>query len=145
ESLLFSVSPFVDFFAFVLIVSPCPSFRCQLFWSPCWTILAPLWVLGFAAPPKAETLLTPFPYIFPRKPVSYSPILFVHILGGSLGLLSGTAAILFRKGSPRHILAGRIFVASMLTMGAAATYLGIVRNQPSNVGGGIMTFYLVTT
>jgi hypothetical protein len=77
--------------------------------------------------------------------VSYSPILIVHICAGSLGLVSGTAAILFRKGSPRHILAGRIFVVSMLTMGAAAAYLAFVKNDPSNLGGGILTFYLVGT
>jgi len=77
--------------------------------------------------------------------VPYSPILLVHICAGSLGLLSGTAAILFRKGSPRHILAGRIFVVSMLTMGAAAAYLAVIRNDPSNLGGGIVTFYLVGT
>ena len=47
----------------------------------------------------------------------YSPILVVHILGGTLGLFSGTAAMVFSKGSPRHILAGKVFVASMLTMG----------------------------
>jgi hypothetical protein len=51
----------------------------------------------------------------------------------------------FRKGSPRHVLAGRIFVASMLTMGAFATYLAIGRHQPNNIGGGILTFYLVGT
>src|SRR5215470_8380107 len=77
--------------------------------------------------------------------MAYSPILLVHICAGSLGLLSGTAAILFRKGSPRHILAGRIFVVAMMTMGAAAAYLAFVRNDPSNLGGGIMTFYLVGT
>ena len=77
--------------------------------------------------------------------MSYSPILIVHICGGTLGLLSGTAAMSFRKGSPRHVLAGRIFVASMLTMGAFAAYLAIVRNQPNNIGGGILTVYLVGT
>jgi hypothetical protein len=51
----------------------------------------------------------------------------------------------FRKGSPRHVLAGRIFVASMLTMGAFAAYLAVVRNQPNNIGGGILTVYLVGT
>ena len=77
--------------------------------------------------------------------MAYSPILLAHILGGTVGLLSGTAAMSFRKGSPRHVLAGRIFVASMLTMGAGAAYLGIVRHQPSNAGGGIFTFYLILT
>ena len=77
--------------------------------------------------------------------MSYSPILVVHIFGGTLGLLSGTAALCFRKGSPRHILAGRIFVASMLTMAVGAVYLAIVRHQPNNIGGGILTFYLIGT
>jgi hypothetical protein len=72
-------------------------------------------------------------------------MLIVHICGGTLGLLSGTAALAFRKGSPRHVLAGRIFVASMLTMGVAAAYLAIVRHQPNNVGGGILTVYLIGT
>ena len=75
----------------------------------------------------------------------YSPILAVHVCAGSLGLLSGTAALSFRKGSPRHILAGRIFVGSMLTMAVAAVYLAIVRHQPNNIGGGILTFYLIGT
>ena len=77
--------------------------------------------------------------------MSYSPMLIVHICGGTLGLLSGTAALAFRKGSPRHVLAGRIFVASMLTMGLAAVYLASVRHQPNNIGGGILTVYLIGT
>ena len=60
-------------------------------------------------------------------------------------MFSGTAALLFRKGSPRHILAGRIFVVSMLTMAVGAVYLGIVKHQTGNVRGGIMAFYLVGT
>ncbi|HYL64139.1 MAG TPA: hypothetical protein VE077_16110, partial [Candidatus Methylomirabilis sp.] len=75
----------------------------------------------------------------------YSPTLLVHILGGTAGLASGTAAMVFRKGSRGHILSGRVFVASMLTMAAFAVYLAIVRNQPNNVGGGILTFYLIGT
>ncbi len=77
--------------------------------------------------------------------MAYWPILIAHIFGGSLGLLSGTAAICFRKGSRRHVLAGRVFVASMLVMAVGAVYLGIVKHQPSNVGGGIFTFYLIGT
>jgi uncharacterized membrane protein len=77
--------------------------------------------------------------------MSYSPILVIHICAGTLGLLSGTAAICFRKGSRLHVLAGRIFVASMLTMATGAVYLAIVRHQPNNIGGGILTFYLIGT
>jgi uncharacterized membrane protein len=75
----------------------------------------------------------------------YSPLLIFHICAGTVGLLSGTAAMLFRKGTPRHVLAGRVFVASMLTMAVSASYLAIVRHQPNNIGGGILTFYLVGT
>src|SRR5258708_20986577 len=77
--------------------------------------------------------------------MSYSPTLIVDILGGSLGLVSGTAAMTFRKGSPRHVLAGRVFVASMLIMGVFAVYLAITRHQPSNIGGGFLTVYLIGT
>jgi len=77
--------------------------------------------------------------------MSYSPVLMGHICAGTLGLLSGTAALSFRKGSPRHVLAGRIFAASMLTMAVLAVYLAIVRHQPNNIGGGITTFYLILT
>ncbi|HKD50894.1 MAG TPA: hypothetical protein VKB90_08860 [Candidatus Acidoferrum sp.] len=77
--------------------------------------------------------------------MAYSPILLVHIFGGTVGLLSGAAAMSFRKGSPRHVLAGKVFVASMLVMAAGATYLGITRHQPNNIGGGVFTFYLILT
>jgi hypothetical protein len=75
----------------------------------------------------------------------YSPVLLVHICAGTLGLFSGTAAIVFRKGSPRHVLAGKIFVVSMLIMAVCAVYVAIERNQSGNVGGGILTFYLILT
>jgi len=65
-------------------------------------------------------------------------ILVVHICGGVVGLLSGIAAVSFRKGSPRHRMAGNIFFISMLTMGSTAALLG-------NVFGGAITIYLVTT
>jgi hypothetical protein len=53
--------------------------------------------------------------------------------------------MIFRKGSRGHVLAGRVFVASMLTMATAAVYLAILRHQPSNIDGGILTFYLIGT
>ena len=75
----------------------------------------------------------------------YSPVLLVHIAAGSLGLLAGTAAMLFRKGSRRHALAGRVFVIAMLTMASFAAYIAIGRHEPSNIAGGIFTFYLILT
>ena len=75
----------------------------------------------------------------------YSPILVVHVCAGTLGLLSGATAMVFRKGSRGHVFAGRVFVASMLTMAVAAVCLAIVKHQPNNIGGGFITFYLIGT
>jgi uncharacterized membrane protein len=77
--------------------------------------------------------------------MSFSPLLPLHISAGIVGILSGAAAISFRKGSPRHALAGKIFVISMLTMAASAVYLAFMKHQSNNVGGGILTCYLVAT
>jgi uncharacterized membrane protein len=84
-------------------------------------------------------------YSTKEVPMLYSPLLPVHIAGGITGIVAGTAAMIFRKGSPRHVLAGKIFVAAMLTMGAAAVYLAVIKHQPNNIGGGILTFYLILT
>jgi uncharacterized membrane protein len=75
----------------------------------------------------------------------YSPPLPVHIAGGIVGLLSGTAALIFHKGGRWHVLAGKVFVASMLIMSAFAVYLAVLKHQPGNIGGGILTFYLILT
>lgn len=77
--------------------------------------------------------------------MSPAPVLFLHICGGTLGLFSGAAALSLRKGSRPHVLAGRVFVASMLVMAVGAAYLGVIKHQPNNVGGGIFTFYLILT
>jgi len=73
------------------------------------------------------------------------PILIFHISGGVLGMLAGTAAMLFRKGSDRHRLAGDIFVISMLCMGTAGAYLAFMKHQTGNVFGGMLTIYMVST
>jgi hypothetical protein len=39
-------------------------------------------------------------YLSDKAPMPYSPILLGHVCAGTLGLLSGTAAMFFRKGSP---------------------------------------------
>jgi hypothetical protein len=75
----------------------------------------------------------------------YSPLLPVHIAGGIVGMLTGTAALVFRKGGRWHVLAGKIFVASMLIMSAFAVYLAVLKHQSGNIGGGILTFYLILT
>jgi uncharacterized membrane protein len=73
------------------------------------------------------------------------PILILHICAGIVGLLSGTAAMSFRKGSHWHRVAGNVFVVSMLTMGVCGSYLAVMKHQMTNVFGGLLTVYLVST
>ena len=73
------------------------------------------------------------------------PILVIHICAGLLGLLSGAAAMSFRKGSHRHRMAGNVFFISMLSLSVSAAYLAFMKHQMPNVFGGVLTFYLVAT
>jgi hypothetical protein len=70
----------------------------------------------------------------------------LHIGGGVLGLASGTAAALARKGGRLHRAAGTVFVASMLVMATFAAWLAIaIPGQVINLVIGAFTFYLVAT
>ena len=73
------------------------------------------------------------------------PLLILHISGGTLGILSGFAAMFLRKGSRRHAIAGQAFVASMLTMASCGAVLALMKHEMNNVFGGILTLYLVAT
>jgi hypothetical protein len=82
-----------------------------------------------------------------------TPILVLHISAGSLGVLSGYAALSVRKGERLHRAFGTIFFFSMLTVSTLAVYLALFV-PPTHVGGappsasvsvGILTFYLAAT
>jgi hypothetical protein len=77
--------------------------------------------------------------------MTYSPVLLVHICGGIIGVLSGSTALVVRKGSLLHRKAGDVFVISMLAMAAAGAYVAFTKSQPTNVMAGTFTFYLVAT
>jgi hypothetical protein len=69
-------------------------------------------------------------------------ILPIHIAAGTLSVLAGAAALLFRKGEGAHRTAGTVFVVSMMIMAATAAVLG--RDFGNAVAGGL-TIYMVTT
>jgi hypothetical protein len=78
--------------------------------------------------------------------MKYSPLLILHICGAIVGLLSGTAALIFRKGSRRHRTAGNVFFTSMLIMSASGAYIAaFIKPNMGNILGGVLTFYLVAT
>ena len=75
----------------------------------------------------------------------YTEILAVHIGMGTLGVLTGAAALLFRKGSGPHRVAGTVFVLAMLPMAATASILETMKPEPGSVVGGLMTIYFIAT
>ncbi len=68
-----------------------------------------------------------------------------HIMAGSLGLLSGAAAMALPKGSRPHRAAGNVFFVSMLAMAASAIYLAILKPAMASAVEGMLVFYLVAT
>ena len=78
--------------------------------------------------------------------MGYSLLLFFHICGAGIGLLSGTAALIFRKGFRWHRAAGNVFFVSILIMSASgAGIAAFLKPNMGNVFGGVVTFYLVAT
>ena len=73
------------------------------------------------------------------------PLLVFHVTAGVLAMLAGAFAISFRKGSRWHGKAGNIFVAAMLCMATAASFLAYMKHQTNNVFGGMLTIYMVAT
>ena len=72
-------------------------------------------------------------------------ILFLHIAGGAIALVSGGIALFARKGGRTHTVAGLVFCVSMAIMasiGAAASPFLPVPER-ANVIAGIFTLYLV--
>src|SRR5690348_10870123 len=75
-----------------------------------------------------------------------SPILFVHICSAVAGLIAGALAMLVRKGSGLHAVAGSFFVAAMMSMSGTGIFMAtVMRPNNGNVMGGSLLFYLVTT
>jgi uncharacterized membrane protein len=75
-----------------------------------------------------------------------SAIVLLHVSTATVGLLSGALAMLFRKGSSLHRIAGNIFFPAMLLMsGSGAFAATFLKPNGGNVMGGLLTFYLVAT
>jgi uncharacterized membrane protein len=74
-------------------------------------------------------------------------ILLVHILAGSVALLTGYVALYAAKGAPLHRKAGLAFVYAMLmmTMGGMVVAIGNNAAPHINVPAALLTSYLVVT
>ena len=74
-----------------------------------------------------------------------SLLLVLHIVAGTLGMLSGFVAVAFRKGSRKHAIAGTVFFIAMTVLSLSGVVLALMKQQPTNVLAGTVTFYLVAT
>jgi uncharacterized membrane protein len=74
-----------------------------------------------------------------------SPLLLLHIIAGTVGMLSGFVAAFLRKGSRRHGIAGDVFVIAMLSLSSSGAYMATLKHEPGNILGGALTFYMVAT
>lgn len=75
----------------------------------------------------------------------FNAFLFIHILAGSLGLLTGTLAVSLKKGDQRHKKIGKLFVLTMLTSGFSSFVLSILHANYFLFMVGVFTVYMVAT
>jgi uncharacterized membrane protein len=74
-------------------------------------------------------------------------VLLVHIVAGSIGLLSGYVALFVTKGATLHRRAGTVFVWVMLTMTMTGALISAARGTATaiNLPAAFLTAYLVVT
>jgi hypothetical protein len=74
-------------------------------------------------------------------------LLWLHIGGGTLGILSGWTTMVARKGGRLHRVSGNVFFVSMLVMAGigAAVSPFLPDARLTNTTAGVFTFYLVAS
>jgi hypothetical protein len=95
------------------------------------------------------TLTTALSHAFANAPLWVAGLLIagllLHILGGTIGIVSGYTAVSVRKGADWHRGAGLVFVLGMLVMSGAAVAMAVPLQERSNIAGGVLAAYLVIT
>ncbi len=71
--------------------------------------------------------------------------LFLHVLAGAIGLLSGAVALFTRKGEGPHRFAGNIYFISMIAMAVSGFYLAALVPVYVTMLAASLTMYLVVT
>jgi len=74
-----------------------------------------------------------------------STFIIIHIIAGTIALVSGAGALIFRKGGEYHRKTGNVFYISMLIMGVTAAGLAYYVSKPLSIVGGVLSCYLVVT
>ncbi len=74
-----------------------------------------------------------------------TPMLAIHIAGGSVAVIAGYGALLARKGGRFHRSAGRAFVGGMLVMALGAMAVALEKGQMGQIVSAAFVVYLVGT
>lgn len=69
----------------------------------------------------------------------------IHVVAGSLAIVSGYVAIFAAKGARVHRRSGLLFVAAMVTMGMTGAVMALLMAEYLNVLAGSLAAYLVST
>jgi hypothetical protein len=101
-------------------------------------------VLLWVGAAQADTLRAP-PGAPEWQHFAADALLYLHIGGGTLGMLSGVGALLSRKGEWAHRFAGNVFFLSMLVTYAIGAGVApfLSEGQRPNTIAGIMALYLL--
>ena len=77
----------------------------------------------------------------------YTPLIYLHILCGSIALVVGPLTLVAKKGGKIHRLMGKIFATSMILNGAAALLIAITPGHQNFFlfAIGVFSLYLVGT
>ena len=75
----------------------------------------------------------------------FNILLILHIVGGSIGLISGTINIIRKKGDKSHKLIGKFFLYGMLIAGFCSLILAVMHPNYFLFIVGVFTIYMVST
>jgi len=75
----------------------------------------------------------------------FSIFLWLHIISGSIGLLSGTVNLVKRKGDKAHKIIGKVFFVSMCLAGVSSLILASIHPNQFLFVMGVFTLYQVLT
>jgi uncharacterized membrane protein len=75
----------------------------------------------------------------------FNILLVLHIIGGTLGIASGTINIIRKKGDTPHKNVGKVFLYSMLLAGISSLILAVMHPNNFLFIIGIFTIFLVGT
>lgn len=77
--------------------------------------------------------------------MSFSPEGLFHAAAGVIGIIAGIIAILTRKGGRTHVIAGRIFVGSIVLTALSAIRLALKAEEFGFIGAGVLVVYFMLT